>query len=107
MLFFSLFLYFTYNLAIIIPMDKNYKNYKDYKLCKNCKHFLPTLLGGKYDIGNHYGKCDLYGKINLITGEIEHEHALIARKYDDMCGINGTNFENLDDYIIENHKYPL
>lgn len=100
MFFLSFILYFSYNLAVIIPMNKNYKNYKDYKLCKNCKHFLPTTFGGNLDIENNFGKCDLYGKINLVTGKIEHEYAEIVRKYDDMCGINGTYFETTNSSVL-------
>jgi hypothetical protein len=102
----SFFLFFNVGLAAIIPLDKT-NNYKSIKLCKDCRHFLPTLYGDKYDYGNHLGRCNLYGKINVINGEIEHEYASIVRKFDDMCGINGTHFEKSNTHEMGTHVYPL
>jgi len=109
-LFFSLSLTLTLFLdnvlAAIIQLD-NMNNYKSIKLCKDCRHFLPTLYGDRYDIGNHLGRCNLFGKMNVINGEIEHEYATIVRKFDDMCGINGTRFEQTNTPEMGNHVYPL
>jgi hypothetical protein len=99
-----LFLFLYECLSTIVRIDKTKNNYK---LCKDCKNFLPTMYGDKFDIGNHMGRCNLYGKINLISGEIDHEYASIARSFSDMCGINATYFENLDTSELGVHNYPL
>lgn len=101
-----LFLTFDFVSAAIIQLDKT-NNYKGIKLCKNCKHFLPTMYGDRYDIGNHLGRCNLFGKMNVINGEIEHEYAAIVRKFEDMCGINATHFEQANTSEMGNHVYPL
>ena len=87
-----LFCFLSNVFAATVQMD-NTGGYKNYKLCKNCKHFLPTMYGDKFDIGIHMGRCSLYGKLNLVNGEIEHEYASIIRSIDSMCGINGIHFE--------------
>lgn len=101
------FLFLNTTLSTIIRIDKTSKNKSSYKLCKDCKNFLPTMYGDKFDIGNHMGKCNLYGKINLINGEIEHDYASTARSFDDMCGINGTYFEKKTTSELGVHMYPL
>ncbi len=45
------------------------------KLCRECKHF---------DSGK--SKCTQFGRMNLVSGEIEHVDALICREYDMYCG---------------------
>jgi len=102
----SLTLFLDNVLAAIIQLDKT-NNYKSIKLCKHCRHFLPTMYGDRYDIGNHLGRCNLFGKMNVINGEIEHEYATIVRKFDDMCGINATRFEQTNTPEMGNHVYPL
>jgi hypothetical protein len=50
-------------------------NQKSVKLCKNCKHFdKPTQ------------KCKLFGKLDLVNGEIDNYMAFIARDNDVYCG---------------------
>jgi hypothetical protein len=104
--FLCLFLFPENSSAAIIQLDKT-NNYKSVKLCKDCRHFLPTMYGDRYDIGNHLGRCNLFGKMNVINGEIEHEYATIVRKFDDMCGINGTHFEKSNTHEVGTHVYPL
>ena len=104
--FIYLFFFINSVWSATIQMDKT-GGYKNYKLCKDCKFFLPTMYGGKFDIGRHMGRCSLYGKINLVTGEIEHEYASIVRSMDSMCGINGTHFEENNFSEIEKNLYPL
>jgi hypothetical protein len=101
-----LFCFLNNVFAATIQMDKT-AGYKNYKLCKNCKHFLPTMYGDKFDIGKHMGRCSLYGKINLVTGEIEHEYASIVRSMDSMCGINGTYFEDNSFSEVEKNMFPI
>jgi hypothetical protein len=65
------------------------------------------MYSDKFDIGKHMGKCSLYGKINLVTGEIEHEYASVVRSIDNMCGLNGTHFEDSTENVIIKNMYPL
>ena len=65
------------------------------------------MYGDKFDIGRHIGRCRLYDKINLVTGEIEHEYASVVRSIDSMCGINGTHFEDNILSEVEKNMYPL
>lgn len=67
------------------------------KLCNNCEFFKPEFLGNKF------GKCSLFPiKIEnnnyLIDGSkkvIVHDHSYCstARKFEDMCGIEGKKFQ--------------
>lgn len=102
----SLSLFLDNVLAANIQLDKT-NNYKSIKLCKNCRHFLPTMYGDRYDIGNHLGRCNLFGQMNVINGEIEHEYATLVRKCEDMCGINATRFEQTNTSELGHHVYPL
>jgi hypothetical protein len=67
------------------------------RFCYNCKHFI------KNDIGNEYGKCGAFPKINndytnyLITGTRDIEtkddnyyYCGTARSNRDMCGEDGS-----------------
>ena len=107
MKFLFLFLFFYKGLTTIIRIDKTSKNQNSYKLCRDCKNFIPALYGGKFDVGNHLGRCSLYGKINLINGEVDHEYASIARSLNDMCGVNATYFEHKNASDFGAHIYPL
>jgi len=106
-LFLFLFLFFYKGSSTIIKIDKTLKNPNSYKLCKDCKNFLPAMYGDKFDVGNHLGRCTLYGKINLINGEVDHEYASIARSLNDMCGVNATYFEYNNASELGIHIYPL
>ena len=44
------------------------------KLCKNCKHFKTDFLTGV-----KFGKCELYGKQDLVDGHTVHDYASVAR----------------------------
>lgn len=68
------------------------------KLCVNCKFFTNSFM-----TNNKYGKCTLFPKtekdfyyfVNGIeTKHINFYYCSIARKYDDMCGIEGKKYIN-------------
>jgi hypothetical protein len=65
------------------------------KLCIDCKYFVGEESRWPYDDAPQakYGKCKLFGKINLVSGEINYEYASLAREDDKMCGKNGKLFE--------------
>jgi hypothetical protein len=67
------------------------------KLCINCKYFIGHLPDYPDDPINNsnnsnYGKCKLFGEINLITGKTEYDYAKIARNNPSQCGISGNLF---------------
>ena len=44
---------------------------KNVKLCKDCKHFFTP----PHQKNLKFGKCRLFGDINLIDGDIEYKYA--------------------------------
>lgn len=66
---------------------------KDIELpvCKNCKYFIPYENKEQYSLG----KCYLFAKKNIISGEILHEYADICRISHSKCGYNGSLYEEI------------
>jgi hypothetical protein len=66
---------------------------KDMELpvCKNCRYFIPFENKEQYLLG----RCSLFGKKNIITGEITYEFADICRFTSTKCGYNGTLYEDI------------
>ena len=74
------------------PFIQNIK----YPACKNCIHFIPHSTNYPYeDIPNdeQYGRCKKFGDMNLVSGSIGYDYALICRKYEIKCGKNGKFYE--------------
>jgi len=72
--------------------------YLKYPICCNCVHFLEHKTYYPYDPppdSKEYGKCKLFGQIDLITGDIEYDYAKKCRSDNTKCGKNGTNFEEI------------
>jgi len=64
----------------IIPFSLN-TNLSDIRLCKNCQYV-------RYNSWNNT-VCSLYGKINLINGNINYDHCEVVRSNDQKCGEDG------------------
>ena len=79
------------------PLTKHLKNSTP-KLCKNCAHFISN--------GNNpeYSKCELFGNINLVTGETRYKYADLCRSSE--CGIDAIYFEakNVTDTLNDGYK---
>ena len=69
----------------------------DLHICVNCLHFIkPTMK----DTNNYddplayelYGRCKKFGKMNLITGEIEYDISRHSRLNVERCGYTGTEY---------------
>jgi len=73
------------------------------RICKDCDHFRLNKIDNispedasksssyqKYQV--EYGTCEMFGDINLITGKIRPEYALVARGNPSMCGHEGKYF---------------
>jgi len=65
--------------------------------CIQCAHYIQYKYANPYDeiYGPEMilGKCSLFGKENLVTGQTEHDDALICRKNDSKCGKDGKFFK--------------
>jgi len=66
------------------------------KTCRNCRFYLPSILGGKYEIGDYFGKCKKFGFINSNTSEIEYSYSVLARSNDSQCGKKAKYHEKRD-----------
>jgi len=80
---------FNILLLFIIPNT----NIKDIELpvCRYCKHFVPFENKEQYSLG----RCSLFGKKNIITGEITYDFADICRLTSTKCGYNGTLYKDI------------
>lgn len=68
--------------------------------CIQCAHYIQYTYANPYDeiydiygSGERLGKCSLFGKENLVTGQTEYDDALICRINDSKCGTHGKFFE--------------
>ena len=68
---------------------------KGLPVCSNCLHFIEHKNNYPYDpIPNdeRYGRCKLFGEVDLVTGEIEHDSAKNCRLTESQCGKSGSKF---------------
>lgn len=66
------------------------------KLCINCVNFIEDKTNYPYEqLPNDslYGKCKLFGKQDLVTGEIAHTYASTCRQDNKRCDVSGKYFE--------------
>lgn len=61
--------------------------------CINCANYINYKYTYPYDeiydSTNKLGNCSIFGKQNLVTGEIEYEYASICRINESKCGKEG------------------
>ena len=70
--------------------------------CINCKNYIKYKH--RYTVDELYessdtrmlSKCTIFGKENLITGEVEYTNVVVCRENKTMCGKDGI-------YFIEKH----
>ena len=75
-------------------LNTNVTKNKFPKLCINCKYFISVDFRWPDERLDHSrGKCKLFGKTNLVSGDIKYEYASLARENDKMCGKIGKLFE--------------
>lgn len=81
-------------LTRFLPTGKVFIKHSDLPICLNCLHFTrPTELQKEYrDDYERYGRCKNFGKMNLITGEIEYDIARYCRLDDERCGSLGKEY---------------
>lgn len=63
-----------------------YKVYKDDKIDKDYKNDNKNIIFEK-------SKCFKYGKIDIISGELQYEFAHNIRQLESKCGLKARNFE--------------
>jgi hypothetical protein len=76
---------------LVKDTNKNFKN-----ICINCKYFIkhwPDYPDEPQDNSN-YGKCKLFGNLDLITGETTYNYAKSVRNDSTQCGTSGKLFES-------------
>ena len=63
--------------------------------CKNCINYVKYKYPHDeiYDPETKIGYCSLFGKENLVSGEINYENALSCRINDVKCGEYGRYFQ--------------
>ena len=64
-------------------------------ICSNCVHFIEHTNNYPYDpvpSDEQYGRCKMFGQVNLITGAIEYDLASECRLNVNKCGIIGKEF---------------
>ena len=64
--------------------------------CVNCIHYLKYKYtypcDELYDRNQKLGQCSIFGKQNLVSGEIEYENALVCRSNLSLCGKEGVYY---------------
>jgi hypothetical protein len=61
--------------------------------CHNCRHFISSSFKGDYPIGNYYGKCVKFTRLDPITSEFDYIPTSQAREDDELCGKTANKFE--------------
>jgi hypothetical protein len=91
--FFSLSSVFYNNLSSRpIPIIENL----GLPLCVNCIHFIQHQNNYPYDPvpdNSDYGKCKMFGEVDLITGDVQYDYAKDCRNNIRKCGINGSKYK--------------
>ena len=57
--------------------------------CRNCIYYKLDYNDPRYT----YNKCSLFGKMDIITGEVKYDLARESRTNEMKCGIQGAHFE--------------
>ena len=71
---------------------------KDFKPCISCVHFIEDISNYPYDApanNEKYGKCKLFGELNLVTGSGQHDYAVWCRQDASKCGPTGKHHTTL------------
>lgn len=75
---------------------KNFIDRGTTPFCVNCLHFIEHKNNYSYDDSpsdKNYGRCNKFGKVNLVTGTIEYDFAKNCREDDNKCGKNGLEYK--------------
>jgi hypothetical protein len=65
-------------------------------ICINCKYFMKNITDYPPPYGDppkdENGKCSKFRSINLVSGSVEYDLAIINRNAELKCGKSGTYF---------------
>lgn len=64
--------------------------------CRNCIHFRPSF----YSTDIYSGKCAIFGKKDIITGETMYKNAEMCRNNESACG-------HIGKYYVTDHTADL
>lgn len=70
--------------------------HKDLPICIKCAHFIEYKNNNPYDVppnNKEYGKCKLFGKQDMVTGEINYAYASLIRMDESKCAEKGKYFK--------------
>lgn len=73
----------------------------NHPICQNCKFYRPSFMGEKY------GKCEKFGKKDVISGEVTNSYVDIARNFNHMCGLQGKEFIQEKNMVLRNIKLKI
>jgi hypothetical protein len=80
-------------------------NTKSTNLCVNCLHYINYKYfypeDEIYDHKTKLGNCALFGKLHLVTGEIEYDNALDCRLNKLKCGKKGLFYIQKDKALVK------
>jgi len=90
-MFFILLFTFIFTFTSVFSMEnKQFIINLKVPICKNCVYFKPYNYDGKfYDLG----KCTKFGQMDIVSGIIEYKYACNCRTNNNLCGFNGTYYE--------------
>ena len=76
----------------ILTTGKVFIKNSDLPICLHCVHFIrPAKQDQDYEL---YGRCKKFGKMNLITGEVDYSLARHCRSDDETCGYIGIGYKD-------------
>ena len=75
----------------LLKLGKVFIKNNDLPSCLNCVHFIRPTTKGRDDY-ELYGRCKKFGKMSLITGEIEYDFARHCRLDEEKCGDPGKEY---------------
>lgn len=86
------FLLFKSITSIKLPVIRNL----NFPICSNCLHFIEHKNNYPYSLpdSSEYGRCKMFGYVDIISGQIEFDFAKHCRNDINKCGNNGLYFEN-------------
>jgi hypothetical protein len=69
--------------------------------CVNCNNYIKykyanlydDIYDGIYDGSTKLGNCSIFGKQNLVTGQIEYDEALACRLNESKCGKDARHYK--------------
>jgi hypothetical protein len=88
------FKYTTMN-QMLVRTFKTFIKHHNLPTCIKCAHFMENKTNYPYDVPSNdkeRGKCKLFGKQDMVTGEISYSHASLCRIDESKCGEKGQYF---------------